>query len=65
MPATSDLVGKTVAEADFRDRFGLTVIGLRRGAVATEGNLRDGTLKDRRHAAVDRPVEGDPRSAIG
>jgi di/tricarboxylate transporter len=31
---TSDLVGKTVLEAGFRSRFGLTVVGLRRGVVA-------------------------------
>ena len=34
VPANSDLVGKTVVEAEFRTRFGLTVIGLRRGSVA-------------------------------
>ena len=32
--ATSDLVGKTIADADFRTRFTLTAIGLRRGVVA-------------------------------
>jgi di/tricarboxylate transporter len=32
--ATSDLVGQTIAAADFRTRFNLTVIGLRRGVVA-------------------------------
>ena len=32
--ATSDLVGQTVAGAEFRARFNLTVIGLRRGVVA-------------------------------
>ncbi|HAB15308.1 MAG TPA: SLC13 family permease [Verrucomicrobiales bacterium] len=37
--ANSDLVGKTVVEARFRTRFGLTVIGLRRGATAVEGSL--------------------------
>jgi di/tricarboxylate transporter len=36
---TSDLVGKTVVEAGFRSRFGLTVIGLRRGVVAYDRNL--------------------------
>lgn len=44
-PATSDLVGKTVTEARFRDRFGLTVIGLRRGAKAHELNLQHEELK--------------------
>ena len=32
--ATSDLVGQTIADADFRSRFNSTVIGLRRGVVA-------------------------------
>jgi di/tricarboxylate transporter len=41
---TSDLVGKTVVEAGFRSRFGLTVIGLRRGVVAHEGSLLDEAL---------------------
>ena len=41
---TSDLVGKTVVEARFRNRFGLTVIGLRRGVVAHEGSLLDEAL---------------------
>ena len=41
---TSDLVGKTVVEARFRNRFGLTVIGLRRGIVAHEGSLLDEAL---------------------
>jgi di/tricarboxylate transporter len=41
---TSDLVGKTVVEAGFRSRFGLTVIGLRRGIVAHEGSLLDEAL---------------------
>ncbi|MFN0129377.1 MAG: SLC13 family permease [Verrucomicrobiales bacterium] len=37
--ATSDLAGKTVLESRFRSRYGLTVIGRRRGNVAQEGNL--------------------------
>jgi di/tricarboxylate transporter len=41
---TSDLVGKTVVETGFRSRFGLTVIGLRRGIVAHEGSLLDEAL---------------------
>ena len=41
---TSDLVGKTVVEAGFRTRFGLTVIGLRRGIVARERSLLDEPL---------------------
>jgi di/tricarboxylate transporter len=34
VPATSDLAGQTIADAEFRTRFNLTVIGLRRGLVA-------------------------------
>src|SRR5262245_49709008 len=45
VPAASELVGKTVAEARFRDRYGLTVIGLRRGAVAHERGLQNEELK--------------------
>jgi di/tricarboxylate transporter len=41
---TSDLVGKTVVEAGFRSRFGLTVIGLRRAVVAHDGSLLDEAL---------------------
>jgi di/tricarboxylate transporter len=37
--ATSDLVGKTTAEAHFRTRFNLTAIGLRRGVVAHGGEF--------------------------
>lgn len=37
LPPTSDLVARTIAEAGFRTRFGLTVIGLRRGTTAHEG----------------------------
>jgi di/tricarboxylate transporter len=44
VPADSDLVGKTVADARFRDRIGLTVIGLRRGGVAHERGLQNETL---------------------
>ena len=39
LPPNSELIGKTVAEAKFRNRFGLTVIGLRRGVVAHERTL--------------------------
>ena len=42
--ADSELVGKTVVEADVRDRFGLSVIGLRRGQAAVAGP-RDERLK--------------------
>jgi di/tricarboxylate transporter len=41
---TSDLVGKTVVEAGFRSRFGLTVIGLRHAVVAHDGSLLDEAL---------------------
>jgi di/tricarboxylate transporter len=41
---TSDLVGKTVVEAKFRTRFGLTVVGLRRGVVAHERSLLNEAL---------------------
>lgn len=37
--ANSDLVGRTVVESRFRTQYGLTVIGLRRGSVAEEGNF--------------------------
>jgi di/tricarboxylate transporter len=45
VPPTSDLVGKTVVTARFRDRYGLTVIGLRRGATARNRGLQDEVLK--------------------
>lgn len=45
VPATSPLVGKTLGEAAFRERYRLTVIGLRRGLEAFEGDLRDEALK--------------------
>jgi di/tricarboxylate transporter len=45
LPANSELVGLTVVGAEFRRRYGLTVIGLRRGAVAHEHGLRDEVLK--------------------
>lgn len=43
--ATSDLAGKTVIEARFRTEHQLTVIGLRRGSTAQEGNLLNEKLK--------------------
>jgi di/tricarboxylate transporter len=45
LPANSDLVGKSVAGAKFRSRYGVTVIGLRRGVVAREHGLQNETLK--------------------
>jgi di/tricarboxylate transporter len=44
VPASSALIGKTVIESDFRARFGLTVIGLRRATEALERNLRNEQL---------------------
>ena len=41
VPPNSDLVGKTAAEARVRSRFGLTVIGLRRGLDVHGRGLRD------------------------
>jgi len=45
IPADSDLVGQTVAEARLRDRTGLTVVGVRRRNVAQEQGLRHLELK--------------------
>lgn len=45
LPADSALVGQTVASTRFRERTGLTVIGLRRGKVAQESGIADETLK--------------------
>jgi di/tricarboxylate transporter len=45
LPPSSDLVGKTVAVANFRDRYGLAVIGLRRGTTALERRLQNEVLK--------------------
>jgi di/tricarboxylate transporter len=39
VPVDSDLVGKTVMQANVRSRFGLTVIGLRHGRVPKEGPI--------------------------
>jgi di/tricarboxylate transporter len=39
VPADSDLVGKTVIEANLRTRFGLTAIGLRHGRDPIEGDV--------------------------
>jgi di/tricarboxylate transporter len=45
LPANSDLVGKTVVGAEFRTRYGLTVIGLRRGVTAHARGLLNEELK--------------------
>jgi di/tricarboxylate transporter len=42
VPATSELIGRTLVEAEFRTEFGLTAIGLRRGdGPHTEGLLSE------------------------
>jgi di/tricarboxylate transporter len=45
VPPTSDLIGQTLVEAAFRTRFGLTVVGLRRGIDAQQRSLLDEALK--------------------
>jgi di/tricarboxylate transporter len=45
VPATSELIGKTVAGFEFRRRYGLTVIGLRRGQEAHERGLQNEELE--------------------
>jgi di/tricarboxylate transporter len=45
VPPTSDLVGQTLVDAKFGIRFGLVVVGLRRGIVAHQGSLLDDALK--------------------
>jgi di/tricarboxylate transporter len=39
VPPSSDLVGRSVIEAHFRTRFGLSVIGLRRGRIVHDRSL--------------------------
>jgi di/tricarboxylate transporter len=43
--ANSDLADKTIVVAQIRTRYGVTVIGIRRGKVAHEGNLLDEKLR--------------------
>ncbi len=45
VPATSTLVGKTMTNADFRHRYGLNMVGLRRGPVAVEEGLETEELQ--------------------
>lgn len=45
VPASSELAGETVTGARFRDRYGLTVIGLRRGAAAHGRGLENEALR--------------------
>jgi len=45
VPADSHLVGKSVVEARFRSRTGVSVIGLRHGSAAQEGAILEEKLK--------------------
>lgn len=45
LPANSELIGKTVADVDFRKKYRLTVIGLRRGRDAYASRLTEEPLK--------------------
>jgi di/tricarboxylate transporter len=45
LPANSEFVGKTVAGARFRDRYGLAVVGLRRGVTAHARGLQNEELE--------------------
>lgn len=45
LPAQSEFVGKSIGASNLRDRFGLTVVGLRRSSKAMEGRLRDEVLR--------------------
>jgi di/tricarboxylate transporter len=45
LPANSALAGKSLLEAEFRTRYRLTVVGLRRGQVVFGQGLRSETLK--------------------
>jgi di/tricarboxylate transporter len=45
VPTTAEFVGKSANQADFRNRYGLTVIGVRRGSEVFEGGLRDEELR--------------------
>jgi di/tricarboxylate transporter len=45
LPPTSDMIGQTLIKAEFRTRFGLTAVGMRRGVTAHEGSLVDVLLK--------------------
>jgi di/tricarboxylate transporter len=45
LPADSEFVGRTVSDSQIRERFGLNVIGLRRGVTAVEHELRNEQLQ--------------------
>ena len=62
--ADSELVGKTVVDAEFRTRYRLTVIGLRHGRVALERGLLDEPLRIGDTLLRDRPLEGHRALAV-
>jgi di/tricarboxylate transporter len=45
VPASSELAGKTIAEADLRARHRLTAVGLRRDSAPIEGNVRESRIE--------------------
>lgn len=45
VPANSELIGKSVVESEFRSRFGLTLIGLKRGTDAIDQGITSERLK--------------------
>lgn len=45
LPASSEFIGKTIAQAKLRTRTGLTAIGLRRGVEAKQGCIHEEVLK--------------------
>lgn len=45
LPGNSPLIGSTIVQSKFRDQYGLTVIGLRRGAKAISGSPLNEELK--------------------
>lgn len=45
VPATSGLIGKSLVESEFRTRYGLNIVGLRRGSKAEVGNFRKEPLR--------------------
>ena len=45
LPEGSGLIGKSILGAEFRPRYGVTVVGFRRGRTATTTGFMDQTLK--------------------
>jgi len=45
LPANSELIGSTIVRSQFRDQFGLSVIGLRRGSKAFDHDIQNEVLK--------------------